>query len=115
MSPDKPNVLESLERVETSVAQSTYGLQVFALKWSCEDGLEYATLEEALQQKALEVSEVSEGGQVPTLKVINKSARMVFLMAGEELVGGKQNRVLNASMMVAARAAKCLCPSPASR
>jgi len=102
MSPDKPNVLESLERVETSVAQSTYGLQVFALKWSCEDGLEYATLEEALQQKALEVSEVSEGGQVPTLKVINKSARMVFLMAGEELVGGKQNRVLNASMMVAA-------------
>jgi ARG/rhodanese/phosphatase superfamily protein len=102
MSPTKWNVLEKLEKVEASAAQSAHGLQMFALKWSCEDGLEYMTLEEALQQGALEVSEVSEDGRVPTLKVINKSARMVFLVAGEELVGGKQNRVLNASMMVAA-------------
>jgi hypothetical protein len=102
MSPNKRNVLETLEKVEISAVRSAHGLQVFALKWPCEDGLEYATLDEALQQKALEVSEVSEGGEVPTLKVINRSARMIFLMAGEELVGGKQNRVLNASMMVAA-------------
>jgi hypothetical protein len=102
MIANKQNVLESLENVETSAVQSVDGLQVFALKWPCEGGLEYSILDEALQQKALEVSEVSEGGRVPTLKLINKSDRMVFLMAGEELVGGKQNRVLNASMMVAA-------------
>src|SRR5262249_41694510 len=30
----------------------------------------------------------------------NSSDRMVFLMAGEQLVGAKQNRVLNASIMV---------------
>jgi hypothetical protein len=102
MSPNERNVLENLEKVEIGAAQATHGLQVFALKWPCEDGLEYAILEEALQQEALEVSEVSEGGRVPALKVVNKSARMVFLMAGEELLGGKQNRVLNASMMVAA-------------
>jgi len=51
----------------------------------------------------LDVTEIDSGGQVPTIKVVNKSDRMVFLMAGEELVGGKQNRVLNASMMVPAK------------
>ncbi len=31
----------------------------------------------------LEMTEISEGGSVPTLKVINKGERMAFLMAGE--------------------------------
>jgi hypothetical protein len=60
-------------------------------------------LDEALLQNLLEVTEVSSGGTVPALKVTNKSDHMVFLMAGEELVGGKQNRVLNASMLVPAK------------
>jgi hypothetical protein len=102
MSPINRNVLKTLEQVEIGAVQSAHGLQTIALKWPCGGGPDYATLDEALQQKALAVSEVSEAGRVPTLKVINGSARMVFLMAGEELVGGKQNRVLNASMMVAA-------------
>jgi hypothetical protein len=40
---------------------------------------------------------------VPTLRVANKADTMAFLMAGEQLVGAKQNRVLNASIMVGAR------------
>src|SRR6516162_4545363 len=48
----------------------------------------------------LEVTEISEGGSVPTLRVTNKSDLMAFLMAGEQLVGAKQNRVLNVSLMV---------------
>ena len=39
---------------------------------------------------------------MPRIKIINRSQHMVFLMAGEQLVGCKQNRVLNASMMVPA-------------
>jgi len=48
------------------------------------------------------VCEVSDGGSVPQLKVVNKDDLAVFLMAGEHLRGGKQNRVLNASILVAA-------------
>ena len=59
-------------------------------------------MDEALEKELLDITEVDSGGRVPALKVVNKSERMVFLMAGEELVGGKQNRVLNASMMVPA-------------
>ena len=38
---------------------------------------------------------------MPTLKVTNKGDAPAFLMAGEQLSGGKQNRVLNASILVA--------------
>jgi hypothetical protein len=49
---------------------------------------------------SLEVTEINEGGSVPIIRVTNKSDLMAFLMAGEQLVGAKQNRVLNVSLMV---------------
>ncbi len=96
-------VLEALTRVEVAGVQQAAGLQVFGLKWPAGNGLDYATLDEALQEQVLDVTEIDEGGRVPAIKVVNKSDRMVFLMAGEELLGGKQNRVLSASMMVPAK------------
>ena len=99
----RSNVLEGLGSAEVCGVRQAAGLQVFGLKWPSANGSDYLTLDEALEQRTLEVTEVDAGGRVPTLKVANKSRRMVFLMAGEELVGGKQNRVLNASMMVPAK------------
>lgn len=99
----RPNILEPLESVEVAGVTQAAGLQVFGLRWSSGNGHDYVTLDEALEKQLLDVTEVDVGGQVPALKVVNKSGQMIFLMAGEELVGGKQNRVLNASMMVPAR------------
>ena len=78
------------------------GLQVFGLSWEPAGDLDYITLDEALTGKVLEITEVSEAGSVPTLLVQNKADRMVFLTAGAQLIGAKQNRVLNVSLMVAA-------------
>ena len=77
-------------------------LQVFGLRHPSASSLAYLTLDEALKTGVFDITEVSDGGNVPTLKVSNKSGTLVFLMAGEELVGAKQNRVLNVSIMVAA-------------
>jgi len=77
-------------------------LQVFALTWDVTGAPDYRTLDEAVADSLLEVTEVSDGGSVPTLKVANKGDRPVLLMAGEHLSGGKQNRVLNASIMIGA-------------
>ena len=77
---------------------------MFALHWSPDGKLDYSTLDEAQAAGLLEVGEVTEGGSVPQLFVHNKGDRPVFLMAGEQLAGGKQNRVLNASILVAAKA-----------
>ncbi len=94
------STLERLSGVEIEGMQQAGSLLVFGLKWSAEDGLDYATLDEALLDKVLDFTEINEGGQVPAIKVENKSGRMVFLMAGELLIGCKQDRVLNTSMVV---------------
>lgn len=64
-------------------------------------GPSYITLKEALERGSLTVTEVSEGGSVPELKVINKGDISVLLLDGEELSGAKQNRVLNTTVLIA--------------
>jgi hypothetical protein len=66
---------------------------------------EYITLDEALSNKFAKVTEVSEGGSVPELKFINESDNSIFLMEGEELIGAKQNRTLNLSILISAKQA----------
>lgn len=50
------------------------------------------------------VSEVSEAGSVPSLRIENGLDVRVFLMDGQELRGAKQNRILNTDVMVPAGA-----------
>jgi hypothetical protein len=63
----------------------------------------YLTLAEALAEGLLRVTEVSRSGSVPELHVVNRSDRPVFLLDGEELIGAKQNRVVNLSILVPAK------------
>ena len=61
---------------------------------------DYLTLDDALGAKALRIEETSEAGTVPELRVLNDGDVAVLLLDGEELVGAKQNRVLNLSILV---------------
>jgi len=61
---------------------------------------DYLTLDEALGAKALRIEETSDAGSVPELRVLNDGDLAVLLLDGEELVGAKQNRVLNLSILV---------------
>ncbi len=63
-------------------------------------GPDYLTMKEALESQFLTVTEVTEGGTVPELKVINKGEKPVLLLDGEELSGAKQNRVLNTTILL---------------
>ena len=50
----------------------------------------------------IRVTEVSEAGSVPFLQVANGADRPLLLLDGEELIGAKQNRILNTTVLVAA-------------
>ncbi len=63
---------------------------------------DYLTLDEALERGVARVSEVTEGGSVPHLLFRNKADQAVLLLDGEELVGAKQNRVLNITLLAPA-------------
>lgn len=62
----------------------------------------WLTLDAALAGGEVEVTEVSESGSVPELCLLNRSSLPIFLLDGEELVGAKQNRILNLSILVPA-------------
>lgn len=63
---------------------------------------EYLTLVEALEAGLARVEEVSEAGSVPELRFTNSGAMPVLIVDGEELVGAKQNRVANLTILAPA-------------
>lgn len=60
----------------------------------------YKVLEEAISDETASVSEISEAGSVPTLLFENKAPRPVLLIDGDTLMGAKQNRTLNLSILI---------------
>ncbi len=66
---------------------------------------EYITLDEALAADTAKVIEVSDSGSVPNLQFFNEGDIPVLLLDGEELVGAKQNRILNLSILAPAHKA----------
>jgi ARG/rhodanese/phosphatase superfamily protein len=62
---------------------------------------DYISLAEALKTGQAKVTEVSESGHVPDLTIHNHSDVAVFILDGEELLGAKQNRIVNLSILVA--------------
>jgi hypothetical protein len=62
---------------------------------------EYDVLRPGTLEK-VRIAEVSEVGSVPTLRVRNEMEVALLLMDGQELIGAKQNRILNADVFVPA-------------
>ncbi|MGD8921810.1 MAG: hypothetical protein PVH24_01065 [Candidatus Zixiibacteriota bacterium] len=60
----------------------------------------YLTLGQALNEGLVTISEVSRGGSVPNLTVENRADIPVIMLDGEEMVGAKQNRVVNTTILL---------------
>lgn len=89
-----------LTQMTIGPVQSYKNLSVFPLTSHHTIEVDYITLDEALDHGVIEVAEVSESGSVPELKVMNNSPWMVLILDGEELIGAKQNRIVNTSILV---------------
>ena len=63
-------------------------------------GPEYMLAEDAIGNGTLVIEETSSEGQVPRLRVYNRSDKPVLILEGDILVGGKQNRLCNSTVMV---------------
>lgn len=98
-----------MDHVKTAIASlklaepTTHrGLTVFPLTSDRASPLSYLLLEQGLDKDLVSIREVSEGGSVPELTVENRAAEPVLIVDGEELVGAKQNRVANLTMLIPA-------------
>jgi hypothetical protein len=75
-------------------------LSIFPVSIDQENILKYDTLDDALETGEMEVAEISETGSVPSLQVRNNTDHDVLVIEGEELLGAKQNRIVNTSILV---------------
>ena len=89
-----------LEQLKVGRKQSYKNLALYPLLSTYSSGLEYLLLDEALSENLMEMVELDSDGSVPELKVVNKSSKMILILDGEELVGAKQNRIVNTTILV---------------
>lgn len=95
-------IAETLKSVEIGKPAGFANLTMYPLVSHAARRPAYATLDEALAEGWLEITEISSRGSVPELKLTNRGDRGVLMMDGEELIGAKQNRVLNLTVLAPA-------------
>lgn len=88
--------LSEIELEEASVYEN---LTMFGVSRSAEGSLVYMTLSDAIRLGAANVSEISDSGSVPELRFTNSADLPVLILDGEELIGAKQNRTVNLTVL----------------
>jgi hypothetical protein len=95
-------VVECLKTVRLGQPQAHLNLTLFPLLRGGAGEPGYLLLDEAVRRGLARVTEVSAMGSVPELKLVNDADWPVLLLDGEELVGAKQNRILNVTVLAGA-------------
>ena len=98
----EPVIKEYLGQIKIGRKQSYRNLALFPLLSEYAPTLDYLTLDEAFSGGLIDVGEIDQGGSVPEIKVVNRAPKRVLILDGEELVGAKQNRIVNTTIIVAA-------------
>ncbi len=93
---------ELLDSIKIGPSQVFQDVEVFPLFGNRNESSSLLELDEALAKGLVEVTEVSDGGSVPQLNVINSSPRDVIIYDGQQLIGAKQNRTVNITVVVPA-------------
>jgi len=95
-------IRETLATVSVGAPIAHGALTVFPLYAAASASPDWLTLAGA--GDAVTVTEVSDAGSVPSLHVANHADRPVLLLDGDELIGAKQNRVANTTVLIGAKA-----------
>src|SRR5215212_2612942 len=82
-------------------AQTFDNLTVFPLIAAGAGDLPYALLADAIAAGTLTITEVGQG-TVPALVATNRDERDVLVLDGEQLIGSRQNRMTNRSILLPA-------------
>ena len=92
----------ALSALSVGEGRTHRGLTLFPLLADRDTSPAYDTFSTALAAGTFRVTEVTESGVVGRLRAVNQGARPVLLLDGEEVIGAKQNRVFNLTIIVPA-------------
>jgi hypothetical protein len=95
-----PDIHDFIRSLQIGAVQQFGGLAVAPLLGHPARATDYIVLDDALKSGRFWIAESTDSGIVALLRATNLTDHSVFLMEGEELIGAKQNRVLNLSLLV---------------
>src|SRR5690606_12314841 len=93
----------ALDGVAIAEPVAWHGLTVFPLIGAVDTEPSYVTFGPARDAGAFRSTEVTDAGVVGELEAVNDGDVDVLLLDGEEVVGAKQNRMINLTILVPAR------------
>jgi hypothetical protein len=93
-------LLDTLEIGDAGVSGSLFMFPLFGAATEVDGPL---TVDEAVGLDLLEFEEISDAGTVPEIVACNRGPRPVLLLDGEQILGLKQNRTFNVSMLIPPR------------
>lgn len=81
--------------------QQVENISVLQFSFLPQNTFDYISGSSAIKQELIEVTEIDQSGSVNNILVKNNSEFYIFFSDGDILVGSKQNRVLNTSILIA--------------
>jgi len=93
-------MVEYLSKMKFGELQQYGEMTIFPVFNNAVGNIPYITLKEAMEKELLEITEINASGAVPELKVTNHAEIPVLILDGEELMGAKQNRVVNTTILL---------------
>jgi len=98
----REQVREAMGTIRPLVTMSREGLMIMALEWGVAREPAYETATAAAAAGDLELREQGSG-DVPTIEAVTRT-KPVVIFAGDTVVGGKQNRIINVTVWLPAAA-----------
>jgi hypothetical protein len=95
-------ITDTLEKLTLGHPTTFLNLTLFPLIGKGGFQRNYITLRDAVRAGTASVREISEGGSVPELVLENTGKQAVLVLDGEELIGAKQNRTANVTILAPA-------------
>ena len=97
------NIISFLETAKLARKQVHQNLTIFPLLAPNGVKPDYLILEQGLDKDLIQITELGTEGSVPELRLKNSGKKRVLIVEGEELVGAKQDRIVNSSFLIAGK------------
>ena len=86
--------------LKASTPQTYKNMTLVPLNDYIEHKVNYISLAEAIEKDFIIIKEIDKFASVSNLKVVNTSDKNVLILDGEQFIGAKQNRIINATVLV---------------
>jgi len=94
------NFLSNIQLLDPISSKNEIEITIIPLALDAELKINYISLAEAIKTENFEIKESSAEGIVQTISAVNNTNDYVLIVEGEELIGAKQNRIINTTILL---------------